>query len=104
MSEHDPKCYPTEHALEKLLEAEFETYCAKAGPDATAEGFEQHAVPLMMADPEMLRAATRLVAGDPEMLRAAITKMLDEEPEARLVAKSDEDLMKFLQSRPRRTD
>jgi hypothetical protein len=75
--------------LEKLLDAELKTYCAKAGPDATAEWFEQHVTPLIVGDPELLRAATRRL----------ITAILDEEPEAQVVAKSDEELMKFLQSR-----
>jgi hypothetical protein len=44
--------------LEKLLAAEFDAYCAKAGPGADAEGFEQWVVPLMLADPELVEAAT----------------------------------------------
>jgi hypothetical protein len=93
----------TETALEKLekfLEAEFETYCAKAGPDASAEGFEKRVTPILMADAELIEAATRRVVDDPELLRAALTEIVDRANlEAKVVANSDETLMQFLQSR-----
>jgi hypothetical protein len=76
--------------LEKLLEAEFKNYCAKAGPDASAEGFEKQVAPIVAADPELAKAAMRWFIG--MVLEGNIL-------EARLVANSDETLMQFLQSR-----
>jgi hypothetical protein len=77
--------------VEKLLEGELEAYLAKPGRH-DAEGFSRHLLPLVTASPELMQAFA---------LRA-ITSILDGEVElepARVVASSDEELMKFLETR-----